>query len=430
MARKSTHGACTSARGSCCDEACTHIGLVRCPAGNAGCWRPRSRLRWVSRSESALRWGIAKLGEQLPCRLTVQGLSGSLSEPIRIQRLVCESDALRVDASQVELDWSPWALMRERLDVASLRAATLVVEARDKNQGPLAVPTDLALPLAVHLGRLELGTVTVESSADPIVLREIDASYDGDARSHRLLLRRLTSPWGSVQQGELQLGAQAPLPLSAKLQIESASDRGLADPGAGEPVRGAAANPGADHRQCRPASGSGRAHGRAVRLRSSAGDRGAHRCTRPQHLPARRASDRDPCRVQRCRPRHRLGVGHADGRQRHARARWIKIGCPYATWCRKQRSRAMPSSSSKPSFRLARPAQPRAPRASTPAESPWTSRPASWICTACTRRCAPRTSPARRAYRSNPDASSSTPICGKTTCACMRMPRSPMIGSR
>ena len=166
-------------------------------------------LRWASRSESALRWGIAKLGEQLPCRLTVQGLSGSLSEPIRIQRLVCESDALRVDASQVELDWSPWALMRERLDVASLRAATLVVEARDKNQGPLAVPTDLALPLAVHLGRLELGTVTVESSADPIILREIDASYDGDARSHRLLLRRLTSPWGSGQ-GELQLGAQAP----------------------------------------------------------------------------------------------------------------------------------------------------------------------------------------------------------------------------
>ena len=90
-------------------------------------------MRWASRSESALRWGVAKLGEQLPCRLTVQGLSGSLSEPIRIQRVVCESDALRVDASQVELDWSPWALMHDRLDIARLQAATLVVESRDKS---------------------------------------------------------------------------------------------------------------------------------------------------------------------------------------------------------------------------------------------------------------------------------------------------------
>jgi translocation and assembly module TamB len=177
-------------------------------------------LRWASRSEGVLRWGIAKLGEELPCQLTVQGLSGSLTEPIRIQRLVCESDALRVDASQVALDWSPWALMHERLDIARLQAATLVVESRGKTEGALAVPANLALPLPVHLARLELGTVTVESRAEPITLHEIDASYDGDALSHHLVLRRLTSPWGSLQ-GELQLGAQAPLALSATLKLVS-----------------------------------------------------------------------------------------------------------------------------------------------------------------------------------------------------------------
>ena len=79
-------------------------------------------LRWASTSETVLRWGITKLGERLPCALRVQGLSGSLSEPIRIQRLVCESDALRVDASQVMLDWSPWALTREQLRIARLQA--------------------------------------------------------------------------------------------------------------------------------------------------------------------------------------------------------------------------------------------------------------------------------------------------------------------
>jgi translocation and assembly module TamB len=178
-------------------------------------------LRWASRSESVLRWGVAKLGEQLPCRLTVQGLSGSLSEPIRIQRLICESEALRVDASEVVLDWSPWALTRERLDIARLQAATLVVESRDTSEGPVAAPANLALPLEVHVGRLELGAVTVEGSAN-IALREIDASYDGDARSHRLVLRHLTSSWGSLR-GELQLGAQAPLPLSATLRLESSA---------------------------------------------------------------------------------------------------------------------------------------------------------------------------------------------------------------
>ena len=181
-------------------------------------------LRWASRSEGVLRWGVAKLGEQLPCRLTVQGLSGSLSEPIRIQRLVCESDALRVDASQVELDWSPWALARERLDIARLKVATLLVEPRGKDEGPLAAPADLELALTVHVGRLELGSVTVEG-ADPVTLREIDASYDGDARSHRLVLRQLISPWGSLQ-GELQLGAQAPVPLSANLRLHSSAIEG------------------------------------------------------------------------------------------------------------------------------------------------------------------------------------------------------------
>jgi hypothetical protein len=28
-------------------------------------------LRWASRSDSVLRWGVAKLGERLPCNLTV-----------------------------------------------------------------------------------------------------------------------------------------------------------------------------------------------------------------------------------------------------------------------------------------------------------------------------------------------------------------------
>jgi translocation and assembly module TamB len=182
-------------------------------------------LRWASRSESVLRWGVAKLGERLPCNLTVEGLTGSLSEPVRIQRLVCESDTLRVEASSVALDWSPWALTQERLDIDRLQAEVLSVESRGKREGQPTPPDSLALPLAVHLGRLEVGTLTVRGVGNEIALREIDASYDGDSRSHHLVLRRLASDWGTAA-GELRLGAQAPLPLSARLRIDSAAVEG------------------------------------------------------------------------------------------------------------------------------------------------------------------------------------------------------------
>jgi len=182
-------------------------------------------LRWASRSDSVLRWGVAKLGERLPCDLTVEGLTGSLSEPVRIQRLVCESDTVRVEASRVALDWSPWALAQERLDIDRLQADALSVESRIRREGPPTSPESLALPLPVHLGTLQVGALTVRGGASEIMLRDIDASYDGDSRSHHLVLRRLESDWGSLA-GEVRLGAQAPLPLSARLRLDSAAVEG------------------------------------------------------------------------------------------------------------------------------------------------------------------------------------------------------------
>jgi len=177
-------------------------------------------LRWASRSEAVLRWGIATFGARLPCELSMAGLTGSLSEPVRIQRLVCAGPTVRVEAADVALDWSPWALTRERLDVSRLEAATLTIEFTPADDAALSPPESLALPIAVHLETVAVGSLTLSRGARSISLQDLDASYDSDRQSHRLVLRELASQWGSVT-GEAAIGAQAPLPLSARLKVSS-----------------------------------------------------------------------------------------------------------------------------------------------------------------------------------------------------------------
>lgn len=177
-------------------------------------------LFYASRSETVLRWGVASFASRLPCQLTLTGLRGAFTEPLRIEQLSCENDAYRVEARDVLLEWSPWLLRRQQLEISVLRAASLIFRDKKADAGAKAPPENLALPLSVHAAAIEVASLTIERDAEPLLLKDLKASYEGDANTHRLRVHRLSSEWGNAR-GEATLGAESPMPLQASLHIDS-----------------------------------------------------------------------------------------------------------------------------------------------------------------------------------------------------------------
>jgi autotransporter translocation and assembly factor TamB len=170
-------------------------------------------LFYASRSETMLRWGIARYASRLPCALSLEGLRGTLNGPLRAQRVACESADLRVEARDVLLQWAPWQLARHRLEISRLQAASVVYTDK-KPGGGLDPPTRLALPLAVRLDSLEVDRFAIARGAKPIEVGSVAVSVESDTTGLRVRRLRLAGAWGSGE-GEATLGAQAPLPLQA-----------------------------------------------------------------------------------------------------------------------------------------------------------------------------------------------------------------------
>jgi len=202
-------------------------------------------LYWASRSETALRWGVERIAVTLPCSLTVQGIRGAYMKPVSVQFLICENAQYRIEARNIALAWSPWALAHQRLDVTGLHLDELAYTSKPgapqtEKPTPLQPPQSLALPIAIDVASLTISTlvVTLEnenaesgtnehdvhetgaSETSRIVLNAIDATYQGDAQTHRLELRSLASPWGRAA-GNVTIGASPPLSLAATLSVSS-----------------------------------------------------------------------------------------------------------------------------------------------------------------------------------------------------------------
>ncbi|HWQ39987.1 MAG TPA: translocation/assembly module TamB domain-containing protein [Burkholderiales bacterium] len=175
-------------------------------------------LFYASHSETMLRWGIARYASRLPCALSLEGLRGTLNGPLRAQRVACESADLRVEARDVLLQWAPWQLARHRLEISRLQAASVVYTDK-KPGGGLDPPTRLALPLAVRLDSLEVDRFAIARGAKPIEVGSVAVSVESDTTGLRVRRLRLAGAWGSGE-GEATLGAQAPLPLQARMRVE------------------------------------------------------------------------------------------------------------------------------------------------------------------------------------------------------------------
>jgi len=200
-------------------------------------------LYWASHSDVALRWGIEFAARRLPGKLVVTGIHGALLDPVSIDALTYEDDALRIEAHSLALDWFPMALLHDKVDISRLQIERMRVMIKARSGNNSALPTDLGLPVQIRLASIEIGQLVVDGAGIPLDLRDIAAGYEGGPASHHLDLQRLSASWdGASTQAEpaarqtreaqpevqlrlgaqLQLGAQSPFPLSGRATADLA----------------------------------------------------------------------------------------------------------------------------------------------------------------------------------------------------------------
>ena len=116
-----------------------------------------SGMWWWSGSEgslaTALRWVSQSSLLPAPLSLTAEGVTGSIRQGGRVERLVWQDAGLRITASQLEVRWQVLALLSGRLQIDRLHLASVQIDssADETPTAASAPPTSLRPVSYTHL---------------------------------------------------------------------------------------------------------------------------------------------------------------------------------------------------------------------------------------------------------------------------------------
>ncbi|MCK6423523.1 MAG: translocation/assembly module TamB domain-containing protein [Burkholderiaceae bacterium] len=165
--------------------------------------------------------------------LQVQGLQGSLLGDLRIAQLRWRLGSRReliVDAlawQGLRLSWPGGEAPQLQIDRLTARRVDL--QGPSDNPDPVVLPEQLVLPLAVRIGQVQIDEVLFDAIR-PTPVQGLAGRLElaaGPAAQHRL--EGLQARWDRLAaEGEARLGAAAPLPLQARLQLTPVPPRHVA----------------------------------------------------------------------------------------------------------------------------------------------------------------------------------------------------------
>lgn len=141
-------------------------------------------------------------------QIRLSGVSGALSSRARIERITISDQAGPwMTINNVQLDWSRLALLRGRVNINQLSAES-ITWLRKGAQAPSALPTAEAqpfslpeLPVSVDIGRLAIGTLSLEQPVFGHAARlslEGSLSLASGVLDTKLNMKRLDTPGGTL----------------------------------------------------------------------------------------------------------------------------------------------------------------------------------------------------------------------------------------
>lgn len=172
-------------------------------------------------SETLLRMLVERAVGASAGRLTVESPTGSLLGTVRAGRIVWHDGPLTVsvDDAEIALDWRALPGRRLRVCTVSADRVEVVTEPSDE---PAALPTSLALPVAVEVVDARVGELVVRQAGSdaPLRLSALRASARYTRPGWTLDALSLRGPFGALQAGGT-LGDAPPYPLTARALLET-----------------------------------------------------------------------------------------------------------------------------------------------------------------------------------------------------------------
>ena len=172
---------------------------------------------WFVHDKAGLEWAIGELVRRSAGRVAFEGATGSLAGGMHVARIAYADAGWSIVAEEVDLSWSPRALLSRRISIAALSAARIRIDLRG-DHGTTSAPPSLALPLPVDIDRLAVGRIEATSGQNAWHLRDLSLRYRGDSVAHHLDDLALESDWGALQ-GAISIGATTPLATSGIVRL-------------------------------------------------------------------------------------------------------------------------------------------------------------------------------------------------------------------
>jgi translocation and assembly module TamB len=169
-------------------------------------------------SERGLSFITAQIAAHSGGRVTIEAPSGSITGTMRFGRVTWRGADATLIADDVVVDWKPGALLGKHLLIRGLGARHVDLAVKPSS-GATNPPTDLRLPLAVDIDRLDIGELDWHAGPRAGRISGLELGYSGDATMHRIRDLALVSDYGRLQ-GNLTVGARAPLDVAATATLD------------------------------------------------------------------------------------------------------------------------------------------------------------------------------------------------------------------
>ncbi|MGE4241263.1 translocation/assembly module TamB domain-containing protein [Ramlibacter sp.] len=172
-------------------------------------------LWWWTDTEGSLDWALRRAARDLP--VTLEGVTGSLRDGLRIERFVWEKDGLKVEARKVHLEWNAPALVRRTVQVDELEAASVIVtDKRPATGEPFSLPASLALPMRVVVDKFSVGEIDYRNGV-AVNAKGAAGSYRFGGLKHELVIDGVR--WAEGRYGgKLELGATGDMKVDARVR--------------------------------------------------------------------------------------------------------------------------------------------------------------------------------------------------------------------
>jgi len=172
-------------------------------------------------SEAGLQFLWQRLEGATGTALTARSVEGRAGVAVRLEDVQYRDDAFSFSAAELQLEWSPLALLHGMLRIDRLAARGLRYDqgAADPDATPLALPGRIAFPLRARLEALEILDAAITTAPGAAALQIRQARLRADIRGTQLGIESifLDAP-GLTLQGTAALDASGDYPLQGAFE--------------------------------------------------------------------------------------------------------------------------------------------------------------------------------------------------------------------